>query len=172
MFKGILMQIRKPFYFISIILAVLLASGCSQKKSLPSKNRMVNVKENRVEKALKRAAVSIQDSLEVLAKAQESKEPALIDTLPLITPEGGMGGEIDIDWTGPIAPLIYKLATLTNYNLKIFGNEPAIPVIVTISKKKAIIADVLKNAGLQARNRASIVVFPENRVIELRYKSI
>lgn len=154
---------------VSVIILVLSGCGFFEKDANLSMSQPFNSK---IENSLVNAANSIQYSLAVLAREQETNDPALIDTIPLITPEGGMGGRIDIDWSGPIAPLVYKLATLSDYKLKIFGNEPTIPIIVTITKKNAIIADVLKNASLQARNRASIMVFPENKIVELRYKTI
>jgi len=125
-----------------------------------------------LEKKLVEAANSIERSLGTLAMLQEHKAPPLLNTEPLITPEGGMGVCADIDWTGPIEPLIRKLAELTNYRVKILGNEPAIPIVVSISQEKAIVADILKNAGLQAGKRANLLVFPANRIIEIRYEAI
>lgn len=122
-----------------------------------------------VEQELIAAAKTIEASLALLARTQEENNIPLLNTAPLVTPEGGMGGTVDIDWTGPIEPLVQKLANMTDYRLKVLGNTPAIPIIVSISQDKAIIADLLKNAGMQAGKRANIVVFPANRIIEIRY---
>ena len=107
----------------------------------------------------------------MLAMTQESNNHPIINTAPLVTPEGGMGGTADIDWTGPIEQLLHKLADLTDYKVKILGAEPAIPIIVSITQTKAVIADILKNASLQAGKRANIMVFPANKIIEIRYNS-
>lgn len=125
-----------------------------------------------VEKELILAAKSIEASLALLARTQEENNIPLLNTAPLITPEGGMSGTADIDWTGPIEPLLRKLADMTDYKLKVLGNAPAIPIIVSISQDKSVIADILKNAGMQAGKRANIVVFPANRVIEVRYAAM
>jgi defect-in-organelle-trafficking protein DotD len=61
---------------------------------------------------------------------------------------------------------------MSDYKLKILGNAPAIPIIISISQNRAVIADILKNAGMQAGKRANIVVFPANRVIEIRYANV
>jgi defect-in-organelle-trafficking protein DotD len=114
-------------------------------------------------------ANSIERSLNVLASAQEAESPPVINIACLITPEGGMGGKIDIDWTGPVEPLIEKIAKMTEYRVKILGNEPAIPIIITITAKDTMIAEVLQNASFQSGKRAHILVFPENHVIEVRY---
>ncbi len=125
-----------------------------------------------VEQELIAAAKTIEASLALLASTQEENNVPLLNTVPLVTPEGGMGGTVDIDWTGPIEPLVQKLANMTDYRLKVLGNTPAIPIIISISQDKAIIADLLKNAGMQAGKRANIVVFPANRIIEIRYSKM
>ena len=122
-----------------------------------------------LEQDLLRAAQSIERSLTTLASAQEAKSPPVIRTAALVTPEGGMGGKIDVDWVGPLFPLLNRIAELTHYRIKVLGREPALPIIVTVCQKGAIIADVLQNASFQAGVRAKILVFPENKVIELRY---
>jgi len=124
-----------------------------------------------VEGQLTTAAKSIERSLFTLASAQEAENPPILLTGPLITPEGGMGNTADIDWTGPIGPLVEKIACMTDYRVKVLGNEPAIPIIVTITAKRGVIAEILQNASFQVARRAHIVVFPCSRVIELRYVS-
>lgn len=117
------------------------------------------------------AAKSIEKSLHTLAAAEEAESPPILRTAPLVTPEGGMGNTADIDWAGPIAPLLDRIARMTDYRVKILGNEPAIPIIVTITAKRTVIAEILQNASFQAGRRAHIVVSPSTRVIELRYLS-
>ena len=122
-----------------------------------------------VDEQLLQAASSIEKSLFVLAAAEKVENPPILNTAPLITPEGGMGGFIDVDWTGPLGPLVDKIAKLSGYRVKTLGNEPPIPVVVSISAKQAILAEVLQNASFQAGRKATILVFPSNRVIEVRY---
>lgn len=144
----------------------------------PNLNNKLNNKEEyndnynsqSVEHQLVNSAKSIEKSLATLAASQEMHNIPVLNTAPLITPEGGMGYTADIDWTGPIEPLLKKIAAMTNYNLKVLGSPSPIPIIVSITQNKAIIADILKNAALQAGKRANIVVFPANRIIELRYR--
>lgn len=178
-----------PIWLISLS-SCIFCSGCSKllKKVNPSspdpnekKNYLINNQisnnnmdqinqDQNIEDQLVTAAKSIEKSLATLAASQEINNIPILNTGPLITPEGGMGHTADIDWTGPIEPLLQKIASLTNYNLKILGKPSPIPIIISITQSKAIIADILKNASLQAGNRVNIVVFPANRIIELRYK--
>ncbi len=166
----------KNTYLTAILCVSLSASFLSGCDSALTKNSQANASRvplnSEVETQLIAASRSVETSLSLLARSQDDKSMALLNTAPLITPEGGMSGTADIDWTGPIEPLVRKLADMTDYKLKILGNAPAIPIIVSIFENKAVIADILKNAGMQAGKRANIVVFPANRVIEVRYASM
>lgn len=124
-----------------------------------------------VEYQLMKSAMSVEDSLRTLAATQEVYAKNALNTDILVTPQGGMSGLASIDWSGPIEPLLEKLANMTRYRVKVFGPMPHIPVIVSISCRERMIADILKDAGLQAGKRATIVVYPSSRIIELRYSS-
>ncbi len=143
-------------------LAVLLI-GCSPKPTYVMSD---------VEYQLMKSAISVEDSLRTLAATQEINTKNAINTDILVTPQGGMGGLASIDWSGPIEPLLEKIGTLTHYRVKVLGPIPSIPLIVTISADDRVIADILKDAGLQAGNRANLVVYPTNRIIELRYAAL
>ncbi len=163
------MQVVYHRAIISIILGSTLLGCNSALKDNVAANASKVPKNSAVEQELINAAHSVENSLALLARTQEENNVPLLNTVPLVTPEGGMGGTADIDWTGPIEPLIRKIADLTDYKVKVLGTNPSIPIIVSISQNKAVLADVLKNAGMQAGKRANLVVFPANRVIEIRY---
>jgi len=164
---------RINYLTLFLALQILALSGCSffdNSLSSSKENTKKTAANNaEIEKRLVEAASSVEHSLGLLATTQESNYPPVINTAPLITPEGGMGGTADIDWTGPIEPLLYKIAGLTDYTVKTFGTPPAIPIIVSITQNKSVIADILKNASLQSGKKANILVFPADKVIELRY---
>lgn len=140
-------------------------------KSLQGKRKQQQGDTKEIDQLLLGTAKSIERSLGTLAAAQQSKSPPLIQTGPLVTPEGGMGGRVNIDWTGPVAHLLQRVADLTDYRLRVLGKEPAIPVLVSISAKQAVVAEVVQNAALQVGQRAQIVVFPHEKIMELRYVS-
>jgi defect in organelle trafficking protein DotD len=148
---------------LTIPLATFFLFGCSPKPTYEVSN---------VEYQLTKAALSIEDSLRTLAATQQIKAKNPINTDILITPQGGMGELSSIDWSGPIEPLLERIGELTNYRVKVFGPIPHIPLIVSISCRDRMIADILKDAGLQAGKRANLVVYPTSRIIELRYTAI
>ena len=178
MMEGFILQNRatgmlKLSSLLVIISLIASNSGCSVlgKKVDQDNGAYQDPNTSGVEAQLAETAQAIEKSLHTLAAAQEVTSPPILNTGPLVTPEGGMGGTADIDWTGPIAPLLSKIAEMTDYRLKTLGNEPAIPVIVTITAKNAIVAEILQNASLQAGNKAQVMVYPSTRVIELRYQA-
>lgn len=147
---------------LTLSIAVLLV-GCSSKPTYEVSD---------VEYQLMKSALSVEDSLRTLAATQEVYAKNAINTDILITPQGGMGQLASIDWSGAIEPLLEKIAEMTNYRVKVFGPMPHIPVIVSVSCRERMIADILKDAGLQAGKRANLVVYPTSRIIELRYTAI
>ena len=125
-----------------------------------------------IEHQLTKSALSVEDSLRTLAATQEVYAKNAINTDILITPEGGMGALASLDWSGPIEPLLEKVGEMTRYRVKVFGPVPSVPVVVTLSARERMVADILKDAGLQAGKRANLVVYPTNRIIELRYSAV
>jgi defect-in-organelle-trafficking protein DotD len=120
---------------------------------------------------LAEAAGSINQSMNSLQENnQAANPPQEISALPPAATYG-MQMPISIDWNGPIGPLVTKITQIANYHLTIIGNEPAVPVIVSIHARNTSLAEVLRNAGYQAGNRANIVVYPSTKVVDLRYNS-
>lgn len=173
---------QRTSILLSTLLLALTANGCTvlrdpSEKSITSETRKtakeqkIGFSSANIETQLLTTAQSIEQSLSTLAAIEKAESPPILNTAPLVTSEGGMGGKIDIDWTGPIGPLVNKLGSLTNYRVKFLGTEPAIPILISINAKGAIIAEVLQNASLQTGKRAHILVFPASRLIEVRYLS-
>lgn len=125
-----------------------------------------------IDAKLSDTASAIERSLRILAEAQEMECMNVINTAPLVTAKGGMGCKANLDWSGPIEPLLTEIARLTDYRVKVLGNTPPIPIIVSITADNRVIADIVKDAGLQAGKRANLVVYPCSRIIELRYAAV
>lgn len=78
-------------------------------------------------------------------------------------------GVSSVDWNGPIEPLVRQLAKAADYHLKIVGGAPITPIVVTVHAEEDSNADILRNAALQANNRAIITSNPQDKSITLRY---
>lgn len=149
-------------YFFAIPFAVLLM-GCGTKQTYEVSD---------IEYQLMKSAMSVEESLRNLAATREIYAKNAINTDILITPQGGMGELASIDWSGPIEPLLETIAEMTRYRVKVFGPTPHVPVLVNISCRQRMIADILKDAGLQCGKKANLVVYPSSRIIELRYATV
>jgi defect-in-organelle-trafficking protein DotD len=124
---------------------------------------------NQSRSSLAEASFSVSRSMVDLAETAQAAHP-----LPQLAPPPspatyGMAGLTSVDWSGPIEPLLKQIANASNYRLRVLGTAPAIPVIITIYEKNAMLGDVLRDAGYQCGRRAAVIVYPNSRVIELRY---
>lgn len=118
---------------------------------------------------LAEAASSISQSLtDLKAIAKASAPPVNNKRLPYPT-SNDMMEVASVDWSGPIEPLLKRIAKLCDYRLHVIGVRPAIPILVTITAKNTPIGYILRDANFQAGTRGSVLVYPGIRVIELRY---
>ena len=122
-----------------------------------------------VEVKLAEAAVAVSHSLDKLAEVEQAANPQAQLSPPPNPDSYGMGRLASIDWSGPIEPLIARLASASGFHLKIMGARPAIPVMVTILARNTPMGDILRDAGYQANSKANIVVFPDRQLIEIHY---
>jgi defect-in-organelle-trafficking protein DotD len=121
------------------------------------------------ESSLAEASYSVSRSVVDLAETAQAAHP-LPNLAPPPSPASyGMGGLTTLDWSGPVEPLLKQIAVASNYRLRVLGTPPAIPVIVTIYVKNVMLGDVLRDVGYQCGRRATVVIYPDSRVIELRY---
>lgn len=148
-------------------LTIALSSGCTTepKVSVISDNKGARAAE--IELAY--AANSVSNSLQELAAIEKASHPQTKIPSPVEPEMIGMGQLASIDWTGPIGPVVKKIADAAHYKLHVLGNPPAIPIIVSITAKDTPLADILRDAGFQCGNKANIVVYPASKIIELRY---
>lgn len=118
---------------------------------------------------LAEAAASVSHSLNTLAEVEQAANPRAKVKAPPNPASYGMGHLVSIDWSGPIEPLIGRIAHSAGYRLSVLGQRPTVPVIVTLFEKNVPMGDILRDAGFQANNRADVIVFPGRRLVEIRY---
>lgn len=124
---------------------------------------------SQADNSLAEASYSVSRSLVDLSETAQAAHP-LPDVPPAPAPASyGMGGMTTVDWSGPVQPLLEQIARASDYRVRVLGTAPAIPVIVTVYTKNAMLGDILRDVGYQCGRRASVTVYPGSRVIELRY---
>lgn len=151
----------KQFGLIALVAGGLTACATPKPKQAYDLNKAQN--------SLAEASYSVSRSVVDLAEVAQAAHP-LPNLPPAPAPASyGMGGLTSVDWSGPIQPLVEQMAKAANYRVRVLGTAPAIPILVTIYQKNAMLGDILRDAGYQTGRRASVTVYPESRVIELRY---
>ena len=121
------------------------------------------------EATLAEAATSVSKSLISLDQMQQATTPLPPTYQPPDPAAYGMANLVTIDWNGPIEPLLTQIADATGYSVNILGKAPSLPIIVTVIVKNQPIGQVLRDAGYQCGDKADIVIFPNTKIIELRY---
>jgi defect-in-organelle-trafficking protein DotD len=145
-----------------IVTSVFALSACTPPPPPPSTQTATDV-------SLAEASYSVSKSIVNLAEVAQASHP-----LPALDPQPnpasyGMAQLTSVDWSGPVEPLIKQLANASNYRMRVLGAQPGIPVLVTLNSKNTMLADVLRDVGYQCGRRATVLIYPDSRVIELRY---
>ena len=119
---------------------------------------------------LAEAASSIGQSLTDLRAVEVSASPPVNDKrMPYPTSYDMNAERVSLEWSGPIEPLLQRIATMKDYKFHVIGTHPAIPVLVSITAKNTPLGYILRDINFQAGNKASLWVYPGVRIIELRY---
>lgn len=152
----------------------LLLMSCTTHKHLTysyitTDSAPVPVVNRNAQAQLAEAATSVGHSLQQMGAIQLAIHPKAKLREPLNPATIGMAQQTSLDWTGPIAPLLRKIAEASHYKLHILGKEPAIPIIVAINANNVLLADILRNATFQVEKKANITLYPATKTIELRY---
>lgn len=147
--------------YIIATLVIFLLTGCMPQPKPPK------LDSNTI--SLAEASYNVSRSIVNLSEVAQAAHPLPnLDEAP--SPASyGMGALTSIDWSGPVEPLVKQIANAANYRLRVLGRAPAIPVLVSVYNKNIVLADALRDVGYQCGRRATITVYPDSRVIELRY---
>lgn len=124
---------------------------------------------DKAQASLAEASYSVSRSVVDLAETAQAAHPMPNVAPPPNPASYGMAGLTTVDWSGPVEPLIRQIARASSYRVRVLGTQPAIPIIVTLYEKDAMLGDVVRDVGYQCGRRAAVVIYPESRVIELRY---
>jgi defect-in-organelle-trafficking protein DotD len=162
------MAVKKLSTIILLTLALGLA-GCAT--TPPTINSDAVANDDAAQAKLAEAAVSVSQSLQQLSEMEKAVHPAVKIPPPPNPVSIGMAQLASITWNGPVEPLIRKIAAITHYRVRVIGRAPAIPALVSIAAQNTPLADILRDASFQAQQKANIVLYPNSRVIEIRYSS-
>ncbi len=162
------------FYAASLLTLSTILVGCATNNNSGDFVNSDNISSNpySVQGSLAQAAQSVSQSLQSLASIRKSQYPAN-DKLPYHNLKTGqaLNQTVAMQWYGPIQPILSRISNKIGYSLQVYGKRPATPVLVDINTvahpQTALV--VIRNIDLQAGLNASIMLFPKQKVISLRY---
>lgn len=115
------------------------------------------------------AATAVGHSLQDLSALELARHPHTKLQEPFDANAIGMGRLASVSWTGPVMPLLKQIAKAAHYQLRTIGKTPAIPPIVSLNVRDKPLATILRDATYQIVTKASLLIYPKTRTIELRY---
>ena len=115
---------------------------------------------------LTEAASRAERALAALAGALPA--PPLATALPpLVSVPAALQRTVTLDWIGPLETLAEDLARRADYRFLAAGPAPVRPLIVAIESEATPLIAVMRDAGLQAGNTATVVVDADLRMVRL-----
>lgn len=121
---------------------------------------------------LAEAAVSVSDSMLEMARVQKVITPPHKDNTLTIPNSYNLQARASVDWSGPIEELTARIANAAHFKLRVLGKVPSVPVLISISIKDKSLAEILRDIDYQAGIKATIYVYPNSQVVELRYAKL
>ncbi len=76
---------------------------------------------------------------------------------------------VDIDWQGPVEPMLAALADRAGYEFRVVGAAPATPVTVNIVRERTPLVEILRETGITIHEHGDVALSLAARRIELRY---
>lgn len=153
---------------VMMLIASVLLVSCTHSIRKPPVNNPsddANIK-------LAEAAVSVSDSMMEMARVEKVITPPHKDNTLTIPNAFNLQARASVDWSGPIEELTARVAKAAHYRIRVLGNDPSIPILISISAKDKSLAEILRDIDYQAGKKAYIHVYPNSQVIELRYAKL
>ncbi len=150
-----------------LLLTSILITGCASGviyKKPPSNNPSDDASIKLAE-----AANSVSDSMIDMARIEKVITPPNKDNTLTIPNAYKLQARASVDWSGPIAELTERVAKAAHYRLRILGQVPPVPILISLNMKDQSLAEILRNIDYQAGKKAFIHVYPNSEVVELRY---
>ena len=154
-----------------LFIASLLLTGCNTTTKI-YKKPPYNSPSDDASIKLAEAASSVSDSMLEMARIDKAVKPPPMDNILTIPNAYNLQARASVDWSGPIEELTEQIAASAHYRVRILGKIPAVPVLISINVQDQSLAEILRDIDYQARKKASIHVYPNSQVVELRYAKI
>ncbi|MBU2852311.1 MULTISPECIES: DotD/TraH family lipoprotein [Acidithiobacillus] len=116
--------------------------------------------------ALTRSAHQISRAWTMLDEENAAVHPPVQQVQPILPRE--LTQRVDFPWNGPLLPLVHKLALMAGYRVRVYGNAPAAPIVVTLHGQHTLF-EAFRIVGEQAGRLADLRLNATNKTVEVRY---
>lgn len=154
-------------FFLFPLLAAGLLSACAQYKV----DQQLVAEPDPVALRLSAAVDKASAALQTLAAVEQARTPSASLQMPPSAPVE-LRRIVSVDWTGPVEPIVRTMADRAGYQLRVNGDKPQAPLVVSIMAREKSVIEVLRDIGLQAGQRADIVVDPSRKLVEVNYAAL
>ncbi len=145
-----------------ILLCVVGMSGCA---AAPPPVAPLSEAETR----LATAATSVAEALARLATVEQSARRVHVQVLTPAALPPELQVRVNVEYQGDLKPLVYQLARTVGYQVQTYGRSAALTPVTIMAENRAV-GDILADIGYQTSARCDVVVAPERRLVEIRYR--
>ncbi len=163
--RNLKLRMMRFFSLNTLIISALLA-GCAH---TTHRNPPYNAPSDDASIKLAEAASSVSDSMMEMARVEKVITPPERDNTLNIPNTYTLQTRATVDWAGPIHELTQRIASAAHFRLRVLGEPPILPVLISLNRQDHSLAELLRDIDYQAGKKASIHVYPNSQVIELRY---
>lgn len=163
---------------LSILASALVLAGCASDSKrqvdlnlhyVGADSAMATSSDSAAQAQVANAATSVSGSLDQLAAMEQAKNRGRYSAPAPQKASGGLAVRTSVDWNGPADSILRRLASAAGYSFNVVGNRPSVPVLVNISANNETISQIIRNVSYQVSSKAAVGVYPQQKVIELRY---
>ena len=150
---------HRPLMTLAVLSLILTACAPSTKTTQPGPDPVeLKLAEALVDTARANAAVAnIEQS--ALPPAEETKTRG----------SRGESPEFEINWTGPLVPLLHSLASHGGYSVEAEGARPANPPVITVTGFRGSLADAVGKINRSLFGIGRVTVDHDQRKIKLTH---
>lgn len=116
--------------------------------------------------ALFRSAHQISRAWTVLDEENAAVHPPVQQIQPILPRE--LTQRVNFPWNGPLLPLVHKLALMAGYKVRVYGNAPAAPIVVTLHGQHTLF-EAFRIVGEQAGRLADLRLNATSKTVEVYY---
>lgn len=156
---------------LTAILSLSLAGAVSGCASLQGRSKPgAEVEGRALDGDLENAAQQVASAWKSWGAVYSAAHPSAVVAEDQGPPPRELDQRVQVNWSGPLEPLIRGLLARTGYRLVVRGLAPPMPVLVSLAGSYQLF-DAIKEAGYQAGPRVQVVINERERVVVVAYQS-